>query len=155
MNVQTTILTALLLAPVSTAALAASVYQRVDVNASADKVWTMIGPFCSIKDWHPAIGACTKSGDVRTLTTKDGKAHFVEKQTDRKQLSYTYAIVKSPLPISEYKSTIKVLPRGDGTSTVEWSSTYKPDSGKEQAAETAITGIYKSGLDNIQKTAAR
>ena len=36
-------------------------------------------------------------------------------------------------------------------STVEWSSTFTPDKGKEQDAETAISGIYQAGLDNIQK----
>lgn len=62
-------------------ASAASIDKSIDIKASADKVWAMIGPFCSIKDWHPAIGQCTESGGVRTLTTKDGKAQFVEKQT--------------------------------------------------------------------------
>ena len=129
---------------------AASVYKHVDVKASADKVWALIGPFCSIKDWHPAIGRCTETNGVRTLTTKDGRSHFVEKQTDRKQLSYSYAIEKSPLPITGYRSTIKVLPRGDGTTTVEWSSTFTPDAGKEQAATDAIGGIYDAGLANIK-----
>lgn len=136
-------------------ASAASVQKSIDVKASADKVWAMIGPFCSIKDWHPAIGQCTEASGVRTLTTKDGKAQFVEKQTasDDKGMMYSYAIEKSPLPITSYVSTIKVVPKGDGMSTVEWSSTYTPDQGKEEAAETAIGGIYQAGLDNIQKQA--
>ena len=85
----------------------------------------------------------------------DGKAQFVEKQTasDDKGMMYSYAIEKSPLPITSYVSTIKVVPKGDGMSTVEWSSTYTPDQGKEQDAETAIGGIYQAGLDNIQKQA--
>ena len=136
-------------------AQAASIDKSIDVKAPADKVWAMIGPFCSIKDWHPAIGQCTESGGVRTLTTKDGKAQFVEKQTasDKKAMSYSYAIEKSPLPITNYVSTIKVIPKGATESTVEWSSTYTPDKGKDQDANTAISGIYQAGLDNIQKTA--
>jgi hypothetical protein len=138
-------------------AYAASVDKSADVKASADKVWALIGPFCAIKDWHPAIGQCTEDSGVRTLTTKDGKAQFVEKQTarDDKGMSYSYAITKSPLPISGYVSTIKVTPKGDSASTVEWSSTYTPDQGKEQDAETAISGIYQAGLDNIQKQAGK
>ena len=139
------------------AASAASVDKSIDVNASAAKVWAMIGPFCSIKDWHPAIGQCTESGTTRTLTTKDGKAQFVEQQTasNSKTMDYSYTILKSPLPIKDYASTLKVTAKGPDTSTVEWSSTYTPDQGKEAAAETAIGGIYQSGLDNIQKTATK
>ena len=138
-------------------AQAASINKSIDVKAAPDKVWEMIGPFCSIKDWHPAIGQCTESGGVRTLTTKDGKAQFIEKQTasDKKTMSYSYAIEKSPLPITGYTSTLKVVPKGSNESTVQWSSTYTPDKGKEQAADTAISGIYQAGLDNIQKMAAK
>lgn len=139
------------------AASAASVDKSIDVKAPASKVWAMIGPFCSIKDWHPAIGECTGSGGMRTLVTKDGKAKFVEKQTasDDKTMMYSYEIESSPLPVTGYKSTLKVTPKGDNESTVEWSSTFTPASGKEQDAETAIGGIYQAGLDNIQKTAAQ
>ena len=152
---QRSILAAAAIAAGSLGAQAASINKSIDVQAPADKVWAMIGPFCSIKDWHPAIGQCTESGGVRTLTTKDGKAQFVEKQTasDKKTMSYSYAIEKSPLPITNYTSTLKVVPKGSGESTVQWSSTYTPDKGKEKDADTAISGIYQAGLDNIQKTA--
>ena len=157
MRIGTTLLAATILASGTFAAHAASVDKTIDVKAPADKVWAMIGPFCSIKDWHPAIGQCTESGGVRTLTTKDGKATFEEKQiaSNSKTMDYSYEILKSPLPITDYKSTIKVMPKGDGMSTITWSSTYTPDAGKEAAAQTAIAGIYQSGLDNIQKMAAQ
>ena len=152
---QRSILAAAALAAGTFGTQAASINKSIDVKASADKVWAMIGPFCSIKDWHPAIGQCTESDGVRTLTTKDGKAQFVEKQTasDKKKMSYSYAIEKSPLPITNYVSTLKVVSKGSGESTVQWSSTYTPDKGKEKDADTAIAGIYQAGLDNIQKTA--
>ena len=149
------ILAGIVLAAGTLTASAASIEKEITVKAPADKVWAMIGPFCSIKDWHPAIGQCTESGGVRTLTTKDGKAQFVEKQTasDNKKMSYSYAIEKSPLPITNYVSTLKVIPKGSGESTVQWSSTYTPNKGKETDADTAISGVYQAGLDNIQKTA--
>ena len=157
MRIATMLLSATILAVGALSAQAASVDKSIDVKAAPDKVWAMIGPFCSIKDWHPAIGQCTESGGVRTLTTKDGKAQFVEKQTanDMKAMSYTYAIEKSPLPIKDYVSTLKVVPKGSDMSTIEWSSTYTPDAGKEAAAETAIGGIYQAGLDNVKKLATQ
>jgi uncharacterized protein YndB with AHSA1/START domain len=149
------ILAGFVLAAGTLSASAASVEKEIDIKAPADKVWAMIGPFCSIKDWHPAIGKCTESDGVRTLVTKDGKATFVEKQTknDPSGMEYSYEIEKSPLPITDYKSTLKVTKTGDNTSKVTWSSTYAPDQGKEAAADQAIAGIYQGGLDNIQKMA--
>ena len=144
----------------STGALAAqaeTVDKSIDVKAAPEKVWAMIGPFCSIKDWHPVIGKCTQSGGVRTLTTKDGTAQFVEKQTasEMKTMMYSYEIEKSPLPLTNYVSTLKVVPNGNGGSKVEWSSTFIPNSGQDAAAKSAVEGIYQAGLDNIQKMAAK
>lgn len=151
------ILAGLVLAAGTLTASAASVEKDITVKAPADKVWAMIGPFCSIDKWHPAIGTCTEEGGVRTLTTKDGKATFVEKQTknDPSGMKYSYEIEKSPLPITGYKSTIMVSKAGAGESKITWKSTYTPDSGKDAAAKEAISGIYQAGLDNIQKMAAQ
>ncbi len=150
------ILAGCVLAAGTLTASAASVEKEITVKAPADKVWAMIGPFCSIDKWHPAIGSCTEDNGVRTLTTKDGKATFVEKQTknDASGMKYSYEIEKSPLPITGYKSTIKVTKKGAGESKVTWESTYTPDKGKDAAAKEAISGIYQAGLDNIQKMAA-
>ena len=147
------ILAGVVLAAGTLTASAASVEKEINVKAPADKVWAMIGPFCSIDKWHPAIGSCTEENGVRTLKTKDGKATFVEKQTknDPSGMEYTYEIEKSPLPITDYKSTLKVTKVNDNESKVAWSSTYTPDKGKDAAADEAIAGIYQSGLDNIQK----
>ena len=139
------------------AAQAASVSKSIDVKAPAKEVWARIGPFCSIKDWHPSIGQCTEAGGVRTLTTRDGKGTFVEKQvaSEAKATSYSYTIEKSPLPLTNYKATLKVVPKGEDLSTVEWSGTYTPNKGQEQAANDAIAAIFQAGLDSIQRTGGR
>jgi Polyketide cyclase / dehydrase and lipid transport len=144
-----------LLTTVAAPAAAASLDKSVDVALPAADVWARIGPFCAIKDWHPAIGACTEAGSVRTLTTKDGKATFVERETarDDRATTYSYAIEKSPLPLTKYVSTLKVTAKGKDRSTVQWLATYTPDAGKEMDAATAIGGIYQAGLDNIRNLA--
>jgi len=141
-------------------ASAATLSRSVDVNGTPAAVWAMIGPFCAIKDWHPAIGACTQDGaapPTRTLVTKDGKATFVETQTARSDAThlYSYTFKSSPLPVTRYASTIAVTAKGDGMSTVTWSSTYTPDPGKEKDANDALTGIYDSGLGAIKARLAK
>jgi Polyketide cyclase / dehydrase and lipid transport len=141
-------------------AFAATLSRSIDVNATASVVWSMIGPFCAIKDWLPPVGSCTEtaaSPPERTLVTKDGKATFVETQTARNDVghSYSYAFKSSPLPVTGYVSTIKVTAKSDGISTVTWSSTYVPDPGKEQDANEALTGIYEAGLATIRAKFSR
>ena len=70
MKLGTLALGATLLAASGLTASAASIDKSIDVKAPAAKIWEMIGPFCSIKDWHPAIGECTEKDGVRMLTTQ-------------------------------------------------------------------------------------
>jgi hypothetical protein len=159
MHIRTTIAAVALLSVAAGAASAASVTKSIDVNAPPAKVWAMIGPFCSISAWHPAIGKCTSDegqpAPTRTLVTKDGKGAFIELQTARDDngMSYSYAIKSSPLPVSGYTSTIKVTPKGKDMSTVTWSGAFTPASGKEADAENAVSGIYQSGLDAVKAKA--
>ena len=132
------------------AAQAITVHRSVTVKGSRWWVWLDIGGFCEIKDWHPAIGTCIEEGpQTRTLVTRDGKATFVETQTARNDAEhqYSYTFKSSPLPVTAYASTIKVVPKSNGVSTVIWSSTYVPDPGKEHDAREALTGIYEAKSD--------
>jgi hypothetical protein len=73
---------------------AATLSRSVDVSGTLSAVWSMIGPFCAIKDWLPLVGTCTGNGGVppeRTLVTKDGKATFVEAQTARSDAEHSYS----------------------------------------------------------------
>jgi hypothetical protein len=150
---------ALLSAGVSSAS-AATLSRSVDVNGTPAAVWSMIGPFCAIKDWLPPIGACSEDGKTpptRTLLTKDGKATFVELQTARSDAKYTYSysFTSSPLPVTNYRSTIVVVAKGPGISTVTWSATYTPAPGKDKDARDALNGVYEAGLDAIKSKFAK
>lgn len=136
-------------------AFADTLSRSVDVNSTPTAVWSMIGPFCAVKDWHPLIGTCALDGKApltRTLVTKDGTATFVETQTANNSAEhlYSYAIKSSPLPVTQYLATLKVTAKGKDISTVTWSSTYTPDNGKENDASAALIGIYETGLDEIK-----
>src|SRR5919202_4637142 len=99
------------------AAAALEVSRDAMVDASPAKVWAEISKFCSIADWHPVVASCeeekAKQGTVRHLTTKDG-GKLDEKLLSHsdKKMRYSYSILKSPLPVSDYRSTISVADRG-------------------------------------------
>ena len=144
----------------ASAVSAASLSRSTEVNGGARVVWSAIGAFCAIKDWLPPVGICIEDGKTpptRTLVTKDGKAAFVERQTARNdgEHSYSYSFLSSPLPVTNYSSTIKVTAKGEGTSVVTWTGTYTPDSGKEKDASDALNGVYESGLAAIKAKLAK
>ena len=94
--------------------------QSVEVAAPPERVWATIGDFCSIAEWHPVVGQCAESEQngaaMRKLTTVDGGI-LVEKrvQYSEEGMSYTYVIVDSPLPVSDYVSTLAVMGMGSGS----------------------------------------
>ena len=140
----------------ASAAMAAEVKQDIEVKAAPAAVWKKIGAFCSIKSWHPAIANCEQSkvnGDTfRLLTLKDG-GKIKEKFINSGNYSYTYSIVESPLPVSNYKATLSVKADGDGDkgeSDVVWTAKFDPKDKPEAEAKGVIEGIFKAGLENIK-----
>jgi len=122
-------------------------------TATPEAVWKKVGDFCGIATWHPAIEKCVLSDDgkMRTLSLKGGGT-IVETLVSRDDNAhhYTYKIVSGPLPVSDYVSTIKVLPEGSGSSIV-WTGDYKAKGASDADAKTTIDGIYKAGVDAIAK----
>ena len=72
-------------------AFAATISRSADVKASASAVWSVIGPFCAIKNWLPPVGECIEDGKApptRVLLTRDGKAAFVGHRYDGLRLEW-------------------------------------------------------------------
>ena len=115
---------------------------------SADAVWSKIGDFCGISNWHPAVEKCELSADgkTRTLSLKGGGT-IVEAlvKMDAAGHSYTYSIVSSPLPVANYTSTISVAADGAGSMTT-WVGKYDAKGASDAEAKKVIDGIYDLGL---------
>ena len=104
-------LAALLLGSASASAI--TVKKRIEAPGLPPEIWAIVGDFCAIKTWHPAVADCVeeKEGDVvfRTLTLKDG-GKIKEKLTGTEDLGYTYEIVREPPSRQELQ--IQALARG-------------------------------------------
>jgi Polyketide cyclase / dehydrase and lipid transport len=151
---------ALSLVGIGASASAATLEKSIIVQADSAAVWSYIGPTCAIKDWLPPVGSCTEDGKAaptRTLVTKDGTATFVELLTERsdREHRYTYKFLSSPVPVTDYQSTIRVVPNGKNSSTVIWRATYVANQGKEKDANDTLAGIYAAGLDQIKTKFAK
>lgn len=139
--------------------------ESVEIAAPADKVWARVGNFDDMS-WHPAIakteitgGKNNEVGATRKLTLKDGgTVNEVLTQYDAASMTMKYEITESVLPVREYGATLQVQAAGD-KSTALWRSMFKrkdpanPGAAgqDDKAAKEAITGIFKSGLENLKK----
>lgn len=138
----------------ATPASAIDLSETVDIAKPAADVWSAIADFCSIKDWHPVIAECEQFEDggktMRTLTTGDGGELLEElNEMDEGGMSFSYAIIESPLPIANYASTMTVAESVDGAE-VTWSSSFEANGVSDQEALELMTGIYRAGLDQLK-----
>ncbi|MCR4468168.1 SRPBCC family protein [Burkholderia sp. SCN-KJ] len=126
----------------------------IEIAASADTVWTLIGGFGSLPDWLSYIPASelSEGGRVRSLANPDGDA-IVERLVafDDAARSYTYAILEAPFPVVNYRSTLRVRENGANAATVEWSGTFTPHGANDDEAIRLFRGIYEDGLAELAK----
>ena len=129
------------------------VSMNTKLNVSADEAWRLIGGFNALPDWHPSVekSELTEEGQTRTLSLAAGGGTIVEKleRMDDGSRTYSYSIVDSPLPVADYRSTIKVSGEGDDC-TLEWSSEFEPVGGENEETD-AVREIYQAGFDNLKK----
>jgi len=157
--IKTTVTAILLTSAVASFAGDLTVSKNVTVNASPATTWKMIGNFNHLDVWHPVVvdskllqGNGQTAGAERLLTLGNG-ATITEDliSLNNGAKSYTYKIVKSPLPIANYVSTISVSPAADGKATVTWSSSFDANGATDEEAVNTISGIYDAGLNRLAK----
>ena len=140
-------------------ALALEVTRNVTIDKPVEVVWEKIGGWCAIAEWHPAIVKCNEQRDdenLRRLLTLDGGGEIIERLIGENEVSYSYAIEKSPLPFKNYEATISVEPdeKDDEKTLVIWTSSFDADGKPDKEVEDIVAGIYEGGLSNIAKMMA-
>jgi hypothetical protein len=128
----------------------AQAFASVDILASPDQVWELIGGFGSLPDWLPYISQSelSRGGRVRHLANRKGET-IVERLEafDNRARSYTYSILKASSPVTGYLSTLRVLETEGGKgSRVEWSARFTPKGVSNQEASRIYQDIFEDGL---------
>lgn len=130
-----------------------NVNEKTVVNATPADTWKIIGKFNDLGLWHPAVARTEMSDDgyVRVLhLIGGGEIHerlieYIDGD------SYTYEIVKGPLPVKNYVSTLSVEPTQDGRTRIIWEGNFDPADGiANSVAEEEIRKVYRAGLDRLR-----
>ncbi|HUL10886.1 MAG TPA: SRPBCC family protein [Methylococcaceae bacterium] len=146
--------------------------ETVEINAAPAKVWNIIKDFGNAHAWMPMVASTTSQGGnaagaTRELTLKKGGV-IKEELTgyEAEKMSYKYKISENPdcavLPVNNYTSNIAVEASGSG-SKVTWNGAYyrcflqnnPPPDQNEEAANKAVTAIYKESLANLKALAEK
>ncbi|VVM41094.1 hypothetical protein PS662_00293 [Pseudomonas fluorescens] len=124
----------------------------IDIPASTEEVWQLIGGFNSLPNWLPIIthSELSEGGRVRSLQTADGAAVVERLQTfDDAAKTYSYTIVQAPFPATDYLAMIRVEAQGDGA-RVTWSGEFAPVGVSEEEVVALFGGIYQGGLEALR-----
>jgi hypothetical protein len=138
-------------------AFALDVNKKIEPPGIPAAIWEIAGEFCSIKTWHPAVADCVESqegdGTFRTLTLKDGGT-IKEKLTESDDLSYSYEIVESPLPVKDYTAKLWVEESERPNRTViHWDAQFDAEGASDDEAKKKVGDIFAAGLKGIKKIA--
>lgn len=144
-----------------------SAVEKVTINAPANKVWEKVANYGDLGAFHPAVakteitsGANNTKGAVRLLTLGDGgTVNETLTNYDATDMSYSYIINESVLPVSSYAAKIDVNPISADVTEVVWAASFNrkdlaanPAKGQDdEAATTTIHAVFKAGLDNLKK----
>ena len=128
----------------------ASAMASIELAAEPDAVWGLIGGFGSLPDWRPYItfSQLGDGGRTRTLRNPDGDT-IVERLIAYGDAArqYTHAIAQAPFPVIDHRSTLQVLPYGDGTrARVLWSGTFTESGVTHAEAAVIFQKTYDDGL---------
>jgi len=130
-----------------------SVTAMADLQVSPDIVWRLIGGFGSLPNWIPYVtqSDLDDGGRVRHIAAPNGQ-RFAERleKYDSGDRSYSYSILESRFPVTDYLATLRVtaIDGGNG-SHVEWSARFTPDGVSEEEAQGIFKGIFSDGLRSL------
>jgi hypothetical protein len=133
----------------------AKVSMSLSLPVPIEQAWRLIGGFNALPEWHPAVekSELQDGGRLRRLQIAGG-ATLVERLDtfNENDHCYTYTIEQGPLPVAQYKATIRLRQEtGKPGCIVDWSSEFTPSGAPEGDAVAAIRNIYQAGFDNLKR----
>ena len=141
------------------------VYASSVIDAPAAKVWEKVRDFNALPRWHPRIRESRiengepsdKVGCVRDFRLQNGD-RLREKLLGLSDYDMfcTYAILESPMPLTNYMATLRLTPISDGNRTfIEWTAEF--DCAAEAAAELVDgigSNVFQAGFDALKRQMA-
>lgn len=126
------------------------------IHFPIETVWQKIRDFNALPSHHPAVAESHIEDDldsdsigcVRCFNLKQGGTFRERLVTlDDQQHTCAYAILESPIPVTNYLATIRLLPMTESKTTLmEWTAEFDTPSGKEAQMYTWVVDVFEDGF---------
>jgi hypothetical protein len=129
-----------------------TVAETVELAATPDDVWSLIGQFGGA--WHPLTARVnltgTGIGQLRTILTLDGQqmVERLEAVDDAKRF-LRYSNIAG-MAVSHYTGTLEVKPKGSG-SVVDWRARFVAANATDRAMKVKVSTLFKTGLESLKQ----
>jgi hypothetical protein len=142
------------------------VYVSSVIGAPAAEVWKVVRDFNGLPNWTPFVAEsrieqnakADQIGCIRNFVLKDG-GRIRERllALSDYDLSCTYAILESPMGVTDYVATLSLTPVTDGNVTfAEWQAEFECAPEREDALVRQIgTGVFLTGLNALKQRFGR
>ncbi len=140
----------------------ARVYVSSVIDAPAAKVWEKVRDFNGLPRWHPRIRdsriengePSDRVGCVRDFNLQNGD-RIREKLLGLSDYDYfcTYAILESPMPLTDYIATLRLTPVTDGDRTfAEWTAEFECDPADEEGLVDGVgNNVFLAGFNALKR----
>jgi hypothetical protein len=129
-----------------------TVAESVELAATPDDVWSLIGQFGGA--WHPLNARVNLTGagigQLRTILTLDGQqiVERLEAIDDAKRF-FRYSNIAG-MGVSHYTGTLEVKPKGSG-SVVDWRAQFLAANATDRAMKVKVSTLFRSGLESLKQ----
>ena len=132
------------------------------LNAPVEQVWSTVRDFNGLPQWHPRFSRShiedglpsDQIGCIRNFHLQNGDN--IREQLlglSDYDLFCTYAILESPMPLTDYVATLRLTPVTEGDRCIiEWSAGFSCEPAQESDLVTGIgTNVFLAGFDALKR----
>jgi len=137
----------------------ATVVIRDELVAPIERVWAAFADFGDLSAWAPGRSRVPVEGRgvgaVRTVEGDGGPPVRERLEAyDPTGHTFTYAMLESPFPFTDYVATVRLHDLGGDRTSIEWSSRFEPRGLPTEQVEQMIEGIYRMFIARLKETLA-
>src|SRR5262245_31522817 len=128
-----------------------TVAESIELAATPDEVWSLIGQFGGA--WHPLTARVRLTGkgigQLRTIQTIAGQ-QIVERleEIDDAKRFFRYTNIAG-MAVAHYTGTLEVKPKGSGC-VVDWRAQFLAIDKTDRAVKVIASTLFKTGLESLK-----
>jgi hypothetical protein len=135
--------------------MSSSIVVKEQIAVPAERLWQLVADFGNVR-WIPGGETCRTEGSgpgmVRIMGMGGSEIRERLESVDAAQRTIVYTIPAGlPMPIRDYRATMRVRDAGPGASELEWSCSFVPDGATESDAKAQVEGLYRMMIGWIRE----